>query len=160
MNRRWLAAALAALRTATCGTAAAQPAAIMVDAAPCVEIESALARLDCFDALARGAAKTSNEPRPAVDPQSSDSPAPAATASSTAASAEELTSEIVGLRELEPGRYEIELENGQLWRQTSSDRYRLQIGQPVRVYRARVGSRFFRLTVPALRGFVQVERVR
>jgi hypothetical protein len=68
--------------------------------------------------------------------------------------------EIVALRELQPGRFEIELANGQLWRQTSSDRYRLQAGQPVRVYRARAGSRFFRLTVPALRGFVQVERIR
>jgi hypothetical protein len=136
MTRRRMATALAALGAAACGTAASQPRAIAVDIAPCVGIEAAVARLDCYDALARDAAQT---PSATVD---------------------ELTSEIVALRELEPGRYEIALANGQLWRQTSSDRYRLQTGQPVRVYRARAGSRFFRLTVPALRGFVQVERIR
>lgn len=74
--------------------------------------------------------------------------------------ADEITSQVVALREILPGRFEIELANGQLWRQTSSDRYRLQVGHEARLYRARDGDRFFRLTVAALRGFVQVERVR
>jgi len=72
---------------------------------------------------------------------------------------EELNSQVAALREIQPGRLEITLVNGQVWRQTNSDRYRLRTGHDVRIYPSRFGH-YFRLSAPALRGFVQVERVR
>lgn len=159
MNRSWIAAAFAALVATAGTTAVTQPRSLPVDIAPCIDIESALARLDCYDALARAAAATPTAPQASRGPPAAAAPLPPAAASAPVAP-DEFTSEIVALRELEPGRFEIELANGQRWRQTSSDRYRLEIGQLARVYRAREGSRFHRLTVAALRGFVQVERAR
>lgn len=123
-----------------------------VDIEPCVGVVSALERLDCYDALARAAQRT---------PDSAAAPAPAAPApAASAPPAGEIRSSVVRLRELQPGRLEIELANGQTWRQTSSDRYRLQVGHDVLLTRTRLGGQYFRLTAPAIRGFVQVERVR
>jgi hypothetical protein len=138
---------------------AAQPTRTPVDITPCVAIESAVARLDCYDELVKNAPRDRGEPAAqARTPVTGETLAPRSATDEPPAV--EIVSEIVGLRETVPGRLEITLANGQVWRQTSSDRYHLQVGHSVRVYRARLSSLYFRLTAPVLRGFVQVERVR
>jgi hypothetical protein len=165
--------------------------------AECAAIESAVARLDCFDALARrerGAAapaqqrpqvrqaqqrqpaqpqqrqpaqQAQNDPREASE---SAAVAPRVTApdevrasrrDARASEREELevTSRVAGLREIQPGRVEVTLANGQVWRQTASDRYNLLVGHEVRVYPSGFGQSF-RLTSKETRGYIQVERVR
>ena len=112
-----------------------------------------------------------NETTPAA-PQPSEAPpaarapseaefglAPPATERGSALSTTELVSRVAALRELQPGRLEITLVNGQVWRQTNSDRYALEVGHEVRIYSTRFGS-YFRLSATELRSFVQVERVR
>jgi len=71
----------------------------------------------------------------------------------------ELHSTISKLREYVPGRYLITLENGQVWRQMVGERYRLEVGDKVRIYPSRWGESF-RLSAEGLKGFIQVERVR
>jgi len=71
----------------------------------------------------------------------------------------ELHSTISKLREYVPGRYLITLENGQVWRQVVAERYRLEVGDKVRIYPSRWG-KSFRLSAEGLKGFIQVERVR
>jgi hypothetical protein len=73
--------------------------------------------------------------------------------------AQQFVSNVTAVREIQPGRLEITLANGQVWRQTSSDRYPLAVGHEVRVYPTRFGD-YFRLSASELRSFVQVERVR
>jgi hypothetical protein len=86
--------------------------------------------------------------------------APAPQTRSEPEQATEFVGEVAALREIQPARLEITLTNGEVWRQTSSDRYRLQVGHEVRIYRGRFSEQYWRLTAPALKGFVQVERVR
>jgi len=147
----------------------------LVDISPCVAIESGVARLDCYDALARSAreaAAHAHAPAPApapapaqsvrAAPPASNREARAASASSSADAREaavEIASEVAELREIQPGRLEITLTNGQIWRQVNSDRYRLRVGHEVVLYPTRFGEHY-RLTAPALRGFIQVDRVR
>jgi hypothetical protein len=66
---------------------------------------------------------------------------------------------VAGIREIQPGRVEVTLANGQVWRQITSDRYNLLVGQEVRVYPSGFGQ-YFRLSSKASRGFIQVERIR
>lgn len=167
MKLSWIVRALAPLVAALVGgTASAQSPPPLVDISACVAIESALARLDCYDGLARAAgeqpaaAAARATEAPTAAPARNQAPPASRSEANEPAALEELASEVSALREVLPGRLEIELANGQIWRQTSSDRYRLVVGQEVRVYRARAADRYFRLTAPTLRGFVQVERIR
>jgi hypothetical protein len=66
---------------------------------------------------------------------------------------------VTEVREIQPGRVEVTLANGQVWRQTFSERYNLLVGQEVRVYPSGFGQNF-RLSSKASRGFIQVERIR
>ncbi len=75
------------------------------------------------------------------------------------AARQEMLSTISALRETVPNTYLITLENGQVWRQMEAKRYRLQVGDSVRVYPSRWGSSY-RLSVEGLNGFIQVERIR
>jgi hypothetical protein len=144
----------------------------------CARIADQAARLDCFDKLARSApgrsVETAPSPAPAaaVDPQSAvapqtagDTPAPAASVTSrrevrAADRAErEVMSSVTALREIQPGRVEVTLANGQVWRQTYSDRYNLLVGHEVKIYPSGFGQ-YFRLSSTELRGFIQVERVK
>jgi len=72
---------------------------------------------------------------------------------------QELRSTIAALRETVPNTFLITLENGQVWRQMEAKRYRLEIGDSVRVYPSRSGGSY-RLSVEGINGFIQVERVR
>jgi hypothetical protein len=65
---------------------------------------------------------------------------------------------IAALREIAPNRFLITMTDGQVWRQTRSEIYPLQVGTRVRIYPTRWGSSY-RLTVEELRGFIQVDRV-
>jgi hypothetical protein len=147
---------------------AAQTAATstVVDIAPCVDIDSAVARLDCYDALARGARAATRDNAPAVpvapEPRAERARTPVRAGDDSASEAplpDEIVSTVASLREIQPGRLEVELANGQVWQQTRSDRYRLQVGFEVHIYPTRFGGDY-RLSAPALRGFVQVARVR
>lgn len=156
---------------------AAQPDA-ETGVAECAAIESAVARLDCFDALARSVrAADGAAPAAARAPENG---APASRAAEpnrvvAAPSREERSSrreardagrveseqlgEVASLREVQPGRVEVTLTNGQVWRQTNSDRYNLLVGHEVKLYPTGFGQ-YFRLSSTKARGFIQVERVR
>jgi hypothetical protein len=164
-----------------CGVAVAQTSgdtAAAIEA--CARIADQAARLDCFDKLARPAPgrsveKTSSPAPPAaVAPQrtaaapstaANTAPAPAASATSkrearAADRAElEVMSSITALREILPGRVEVTLANGQVWRQTHSDPYNLLVGHEVKIYPSGFG-KYFRLSSTEVRGFTQVERVK
>ena len=122
---------------------------------------------DCPDCrTAATAATAAAAPPPSESPPDARAPseaefglAPPATGREPAPSATELVSRVAALREIQPGRFEITLVNGQVWRQTNSDRYPLEIGHEVRIYSTRFGS-YFRLSATELRSFVQVERIR
>jgi hypothetical protein len=157
--------------TCACGTLAAQQPKEPASVAECAAIESAVARLDCFDALARkerggdasAPEKQSDAPRRS-NAESQDEGSDAARISrrdTRAADRErrELTSQVVALREIQPERVEVTLANGQVWRQTNADRYNLLVGHEVRLYPSGFG-RYFRLSSTKARGFIQVERVR
>lgn len=164
--------------------AGAQNEARVVDEVrTCAELQRDAVRLACFDAIARAVgsgvpastalgATADDTPLAAAGavaptPTSTAQPAPPAATFGLPAEPEveqapapqELVSSVAALRELQPGRLEITLANGQIWRQTHSDRYALAVGHEVRIYPTRFG-RYFRLTAKALRSFVQVERVR
>ena len=165
------------------GTVAAQGSDDTASAvAACAAIEATAARLDCFDELARstraeGAAPAAPRTTP---PQPAGSPSPAAPSVGAAASVpqadstnsvsrrearaaerqeHELTGEVAAVREIQPGRIEVTLTNGQVWRQTNSDRYNLLVGHEVRIYPTGFGE-YFRLSSKELRSFIQVERVK
>jgi hypothetical protein len=123
-------------------------------------------RLACYDALARTlrAAAQRSEAKPATPSTTAVAPAdigspPARERREDQKAAQDVVSTVTAVREIQPGRLEITLANGEVWRQVTSDRYPLQVGHEVRVYPTRFGS-FFRLTALKLRSFVQVERVR
>jgi hypothetical protein len=163
----------------SCGGAVAQVSAddTASAVAACARIQSAVERLDCFDELARrvpGNAAPSSPPPVTNDPRPTTAPPPV-TADTAPASAEsggsrrdaraadraerELTSSVTAVREIQPGRVEVTLANGQVWRQTGTDRYNLLVGHEVKIYPSGFGQ-YFRLTSTELRGFIQVERVR
>jgi len=148
---------------------AAQPDA---GVAECAAIESAVARLDCFDALARRAraadpvaeeAVPTTQRTPDDGTPASRAPEPSLVVTvpppSPSAAEREQVSQVASLREIQPGRVEVTLTNGQVWRQTNTDRYNLLVGHEVRVYPTSFGQ-YFRLSSTEARGFIQVERVR
>jgi hypothetical protein len=162
--------------TCACGTLAAQEPKEPTSIAQCAAIESAVARLDCFDALARrqrgGGDAPAPEARSEAPRRSSEStrsepqdeePDAARSSRRDARAADrerrELTSQVVAVREVQPGRVEVTLANRQVWRQTGTDRYNLLVGHEVRLYPSGFG-RYFRLSSTKARGFIQVERVR
>jgi hypothetical protein len=138
-----------------------QSTPLVVDIASCVGIASVLERLECFDDLARAAqAQAAATPAPASAdrfglPDEEERPR----GRREPEGVQEIRGEVAALREIVPGQLEITLTNGQVWRQTNSDRYALQPGFAVRIYPTRFGQ-YYRLTAEVLRGFVQVERIR
>jgi hypothetical protein len=72
---------------------------------------------------------------------------------------EELLGTIAAVRQFAPNQVSVTLTNGQVWRQKVSERYPIRVGQNVRIYATRWGSDF-RLTVPGIGRFIQVERVK
>jgi hypothetical protein len=120
--------------------------------AACAAIESAVARLDCFDDLARST-RAANAP-----PADSMNRVSRRDARAAQRQEHEVTGRVAAVREILPGRIEVTLTNGQVWRQTNSDRYNLLVGHEVRIYPTGFGQ-YFRLSAKELRNFIQVERV-
>jgi hypothetical protein len=69
----------------------------------------------------------------------------------------EITARVTGLKRLARGESEIELENGQVWRQLETRELLLKVGDSVTIARAALGA--FRLTTPTGR-VTRVTRVR
>lgn len=181
MNHAYTATLIFSLLCAA-GTVAAQGSADTASGvAACAAIESTTARLECFDALAKStsadgaatAAPRTAPPQPAGTASQAEPSVGAAAsvpqANSTksvsrreARAAEqqelEVTGEVAAVREILPGRIEVTLTNGQVWRQTNSDRYNLLVGHEVRIYPTGFGQ-YFRLSSKELRSFIQVEQV-
>jgi hypothetical protein len=160
-----------------CGVAVAQGSGETGAAiGACARIEDQAARLECFDTVARSSRGVETAPSPAppaaVESQRSAAapPTAAATAPAPAASSRrearasgkaegEVLSSVTALREIQPGRVEVTLANGQVWRQTYSDSYNLLVGHEVKIYPSGFG-KSFRLTSIEVRGFTRVERVK
>jgi hypothetical protein len=66
---------------------------------------------------------------------------------------------VTALKETVPNAYLITLDNGQVWRQSSPQRFSLETGQQVTLSRTKWGQAY-RLSAEGLHGFLQVERVR
>lgn len=153
----------------SCVVAAQEARDASAGIAACATIESAVARLDCFDELARRerAESAAAAPEPQAAPQSAPAstrapaePLPSRRDARAADRAErEVTSQVTAVREIQPGRIEVTLANGQVWRQTNTDPYELLVGHEVRVYPTGFGQ-YFRLSSKQRRSFIQVERVR
>jgi hypothetical protein len=175
MKQAW---STAVIFSALSGVAVAQSSGDTAAAiAACAQIKDQGARLDCFDKLAGPArgVETASSPAPpaAVDPPRSaaapptvveTAPAPAASVTSKREARGdraqiEVMSSVTALRVIQPGRVEVTLANGQVWRQTYSDTYNLLVGHEVKIYPSGFG-KYFRLTSTELRGFIQVERVK
>jgi hypothetical protein len=125
--------------------------------AACARLESSSARLDCYDELARTASRNDAAAGPPpADPTDSVSRREAKAADRQE---REQTGQVASIRELQPGRIEVTLTNGQVWRQTNSDRYNLLVGHEVLIYPSGFG-KYFRLSSPELGRFIQVERVK
>jgi hypothetical protein len=120
------------------------------------QVDAALTKTDALDVHStRSAAPTSSARQPpsavgAVDPSGR---------VQKTEQTEQLVSTVAALHEVLPNQYLITLENGQTWRQMTSERYPLRIGHHVRVYSTRWGDSH-RLTAEESKGYIQVERVR
>lgn len=131
------------------GPAAAQEESLTVDVADCVDLATPEQRLACFEAqveAARNAPPTATSAPSASQGSAEEAPPP------------DTIAKVTELRETVPNSYVITLDNGQVWRQTRPQYYRLRPGSEVRIYYSRWKS--FRLTSEELRGHIQVERVR
>jgi hypothetical protein len=157
--------------TAVVSVAALPPAtaqeseALTVEAGDCAELAAPEERLACFDArveAARQERPASGDRAPAADPpQAPERSAIAADPGSDEPGGDPRSTEIVAkvaeLRPTVPNSFVITLDNGQVWRQTQPLYYPLRLGSEVRISETNFGHR---LTNPALRGFIRVERVR
>ena len=80
-------------------------------------------------------------------------------AAALAAAPTEITAAVTEIREIEPNMVLVTLDNGQQWRQNRALRYPMQVGAVVTLRPSQWGSSY-RLTDPAIGGFIQVERRR
>lgn len=159
MQQAYTVTFIAALSCAVVTPAAAQSSA-EAGLAECAAIESGVARLDCFDSLARRTRAASPATDAGVPAASEPATRPARRDARRAdGEEEEQVSQVASLREIQPGRLEVTLANGQVWRQTNTDRYNLMVGHEVKIYRTSFGE-YFRLSSTKARGFIQVQRVR
>lgn len=83
----------------------------------------------------------------------------AAVAALVAESPSSTTATVTAVREIEPDKLLITLDNGQIWRQNRAGRYPLRVGANVVLRPSRWGPSY-RLTDPSVGGFIQVERRR
>ena len=63
---------------------------------------------------------------------------------------------VTALRQREPNQFVITLDSGEVWQQRGADRYPLRVGQKVRIYQTRFGTR---LQADGVNGFIHVFRV-
>jgi hypothetical protein len=152
---------------------------LIVDVGECVKLESPGERLDCYErqvkrAQAAPAASAAAAPQPAPAAPSAAAPSAAApsaqpqrnvrvedarVANGTPSREPALSGTISALREIVPNRWLITLDNGQMWRQTYAEPFRLRIGQRVELTQGR-GRSSYELTAVGMSGDIQVESVR
>jgi hypothetical protein len=185
--------------------AQAQPAALDAALLECLGLTDNLARLTCYDNLARGRqsndtaqaqqpASTPVATNTAVAPTPTPAPAPAPAPSETAITesahaatratapavaseptpvaefgqpaarvepdaegAEILIDRVVEARRVEPTKWLLTLQSGQLWRQSVGKSYVIRPGDTVRISPSSWGSDY-RLSVEGRRGYIQVTR--
>jgi len=169
-------ACLVALIGAVAGTSAAAEAseALVARAGECAAVGDEAARLACYDALFR------RDGRPAT-PEGAAPGVPAAAGAATGAATappkpqerfglenrpepavaetRQIESRVTAVRNLANGMQEVDLENGQAWRQLESDRFvEWQVGDTLVVRRAALGS-FLASTADSRRA-LRVRRIR
>ena len=81
---------------------------------------------------------------------------PAEGAPADAPGQSEWVGSVTALRQREPNQYVITLDSGEVWQQRGADRYPLRVGQKVRIYQTRFGTR---LQADGVNGFIHVFRV-
>jgi hypothetical protein len=157
------------------------PADLSIQVGECIALESAAERHACFDRQVEaalkadaGAVDAEDAPAGAVDTvpapggaETEAAPAPAGPAAATSATdtsepppvPEPIVSSIAALSQLRPNQYLIELENGQAWRQVTTQRYALRVGRAVTISATRWGDTY-RLQTADASDYIQVERVR
>jgi hypothetical protein len=152
---------------------AQQADSVTVDVGECTKLESPEERFACYEARVEAELRERDSVAGATQPQGHGDAEPAQTAepstqatdasNGSTAAREENSPEIVGiiasLRETVPNSYVITLEDGQVWRQTYPERYRLRAGHRVTIRPTRWGESY-RLEGEGLNGYIQVEKVR
>jgi hypothetical protein len=71
----------------------------------------------------------------------------------------EIVATVTELHETVPNTWLITLDNGQVWRQNTAQRFALRVGERVTLRATKWGSSY-RLSADTLSGFIQVERAR
>lgn len=121
----------------------------------CASIGDIKARVACYDGLAR---PTTDKPSASAPAPVRLAPAPALAAAPVEKPAESLVSKVTSVREVQPNKLQITLENGQVWQQTVGKSFLLRPEDTVRIAGSGWG-RSFRLTIEGHPGFIQVSRV-
>jgi hypothetical protein len=125
------------------------PSDLTIQVGECIALESAAERHACFDRQVEAALKADAGAVDAEDaPAGAVDPVP-----------EPIVSSIAALSQLRPNQYLIELENGQAWRQVTTQRYALRVGRAVTISATRWGDTY-RLQTADASDYIQVERVR
>lgn len=147
----------------------------------CRSLPSAEERLKCYDDAVDDRSTPSEEPAAAEEaPAAENTSPPAPAASSTAAAAaavasaeadfglppgansqpvaDQIEASITELSRTASGKFAIELDNGQLWRQTDNSSMRVKEGEVVIIKRGSLGS--FKLTKDGTKRSMKVKRVR
>lgn len=163
--------------------AGGQPAGLTDALRACLGLTDNLARLTCYDELARQvpAAAAAAITAPAAAPADPVPATPTASVAETATVAapertsvatfgqpaarvelaaeggEVLVDTIVEARRVEPTKWLLTLRSGQVWRQSVGKSYLIRPGDKVRIQASSWGSDF-RLSVDGRRGYIQVKR--
>lgn len=139
----------------------------------CAQLTDASARYACYDrmtATMRPPVNPNNLPvlripreSPPVSTATEDSAVPAQAPSTAAlpldAEMEPFVSKVTAVKEREPGKLLVTLENGQIWYQTESRVYPVRPGMEVKLFQGIFGDAW-RLSALSLNSFIQVERVK
>lgn len=137
---------------------AAQTPALPDALRQCLAVVDDPARLACYDSLARTRTAAPARQDAALPDRVESFGQPAAQVVSSDDSTETLIDIVSEARRLEPTRWLLTLQSGQVWRQTVGKSYLIRPGDQVRISSSSWGSDF-RLSVDGRRGYIQVSRV-
>ncbi len=154
-------------------TGQAQPAALAAQLRDCLALTDNLSRLTCYDTLARQQlpAAGENTVTPAATPAAAAPPTATSNGSRVESfgqtqarveaaedGAETLVDVVVEARRVEPTKWQLTLQSGQVWRQTVGKSYLIRQGDRVRISPSSWGEDF-RLSVDGSRSYIQVRRL-
>jgi len=129
----------------------------------CARISGDAARLACYDRAVAGLAVPAAPPASTAAPAAPDGrfgaerlkqPEPDRPADAM----DSLSAAVAEVQSLQPGRYAVTLDNGQIWVTVESTRLRLRPGDTIRIERGMLDS--YNLSLEGRNGFVKVRRVR